>query len=80
MVSVCVCSECVCMSVSLCGECVCVCVCVWCSGCVHAWMDKERIPKIFLFGWLPERRPAHGTKLSWRDRVKKGLRSFNICR
>ena len=37
---------------------VCVCVCV--------------IPKKLLFGWLPERRPAHGTKMRWRDRVRKG--------
>ncbi len=38
-----------------------------------AQMDEE-----LLFGWLPERRPAHGTKLRWSDRMRKDLRSFNI--
>ncbi len=41
-------------------------------------MDEERILKKLLFGWLPERRPAYRTKLRWRDRVRKDLRSFNI--
>ncbi len=36
-------------------------------------LDKERIPKKILFGWLPESRPTHGTKLRWRDRVRKTL-------
>ena len=30
-------------------------------------MDEERIP---LFSWLPQCRPAHGTKMRWRDRVR----------
>ena len=36
-------------------------------------MDEERIPKN---GWLPERMPAHGTKMRWRDRVRKDLKRF----
>ena len=43
-----------------------------------ARMDEERIPKKLLFGWLPERRPAHGTKMRWRDRVRKDLKRFGI--
>ena len=42
-----------------------------------AWMDEERIPKKLLFGWLPERRPAHGT-MRWRDRVRKDLKRFGM--
>ena len=41
-------------------------------------MDEERIPKKLLFGWLPERRPTHGTKMRWRDRVRKDLKRFGI--
>ena len=36
-----------------------------------ARMDEDRISKRMLFGWLPQRRPAHGTKMRWRDRVRK---------
>ena len=43
-----------------------------------ARMDEERIPKKLLFGWLPEKRPAHGTKMRWRDRVRKDLKRFGI--
>ena len=35
-----------------------------------ARMDDNCIPKKFLFGWLPQHRPAHGTKLRWRDKVR----------
>ena len=34
-----------------------------------ARMDEDRIPKRMLFGWLPQQRPAHGTKMRRRDRV-----------
>ena len=43
-----------------------------------ARMSEERIPKKVLFGWLPQRRPAHGTKMRWRDRVRRDLRKFHI--
>ena len=43
-----------------------------------ARMSEERIPKNVLFGWLPQRRPAHGTKMRWRDRVRRDLRKFHI--
>ena len=43
-----------------------------------ARMSEERIPKKVLFGWLPQRRPAHGTKMRWRDRVRRDLRKFRI--
>ena len=43
-----------------------------------ARMDDNRIPKKLLFGWLPQRRPAHGTKLRWRDKVRRDLKKFNI--
>ena len=41
-------------------------------------MKDDRIPKKLLFGWLPQRRPAHGTKLRWKDKVRKDLKKFNI--
>ena len=43
-----------------------------------ARMDDVGIPKKLLFGWLPQKRPAHGTKLRWRDRVKKELCKVGI--
>ena len=44
-----------------------------------ARMEEDRIPKRLLFGWLPQRRPAHGTKTRWRDRVRKDLKRFGIA-
>ncbi len=41
-------------------------------------MDDHRLPKKILFGWLPQRCPAHGTRMRWRDRVRKDLKKFNI--
>ena len=32
-----------------------------------ARMDESRIPKRMLFGWLPQKRPAHGTRIRWRE-------------
>ena len=43
-----------------------------------ARMSEERIPKKVLLGWLPQRRPAHGTKMRWHDRVRRDLRKFHI--
>ena len=41
--------------------------------------EEDRIPKRLLFGWLPQRRPAHGTRMRWRDRVRKDLKRFGIA-
>ena len=43
-----------------------------------ARMDDHRLPKKILFGWLSKRRPAHGTKIRWRDQVKSDLNKFGI--
>ena len=45
-----------------------------------ARMKDDRTPncKRLLFGWLPQHRPAYGTKLRWRDRVRKDLNKFKI--
>ena len=43
-----------------------------------ARMEEDRLPKRILFGWLPERRPAHGTKLRWKDRVRRDMKKFHI--
>ena len=43
-----------------------------------AHMDDCHLPKRLLFGWLPQRRPAHGTKQRWRDKVRKDLKQFGI--
>jgi len=41
-------------------------------------MCDSCLPKQILFGWLPQRRPPHGVKLHWRDRVRRDLKHFNI--
>ena len=43
-----------------------------------ARMNDECLSKELLLGWLPQCCPAHGTKLRWRDRVRKDLRKFSI--
>ncbi len=43
-----------------------------------ARMGEDRLPKKLLFGWLPQKRPAHGTKMRWRDKIRSDLKSFNI--
>ena len=43
-----------------------------------ARMNDNRHPKQLLFGWLPQRRPPHGVKLYWRDKVRRDLRTFHI--
>ena len=40
-----------------------------------AQMSDTRHPKQMLFGWLPQKRPAHGAKLCWRDKVHQDLKS-----
>ena len=44
-----------------------------------ARVDEGRVPKRMLFGWLPRKRPAHGTKMRWRDRARKDLKKFGIA-
>ena len=43
-----------------------------------ARMEDCRMPKRLLFGWFPQKRPAHGTKRRWRDRVRKDMKCFGI--
>ncbi len=43
-----------------------------------ARMEEERLPKRLLFGWMPQPRPAHGTKMRWRDKVRKYLKKVHI--
>ena len=43
-----------------------------------ARMDVCLLPKTLLFSWLPQKRPAHGTKLRWRDKVRKDLKHLGI--
>ncbi len=42
-----------------------------------ARMEEDRVQKL-LFGWLPQQKPAHGTKMRWRDRVRKDLKKFGV--
>ena len=32
-----------------------------------------------LFGWLPQKRPAHGAKLCWRDKVRQDLKKCKLA-
>ena len=41
-------------------------------------MEDDRLPKKMLFGWLPQCRPEHGTKLRWKDRVRQDLKKFKV--
>ena len=43
-----------------------------------ARMEDTRLLKRLLYGWLPQCIPAYGTKLRWRDRVRKDLKRFHI--
>ena len=38
-----------------------------------ARMPEHRLPKVFLFGWLPAVRPFKGPRRRWRDQVKKDI-------
>ena len=44
----------------------------------HVAMEDHRLPKKILFGWLPQRHPAHGTKMRWLDCVRKDMKKFHI--
>ena len=41
-------------------------------------MSDSCIPKRLLFGWLLQKRPAHGAKFRWRDKVRQDLKTFNV--
>jgi len=43
-----------------------------------ARMPADRLPRKLLFGWLPHRRPAHGPRLRWKDRVQADLQKCDI--
>ena len=43
-----------------------------------ARMNDDHLPKQLLFGWLPQRRPPHGAKLHWRNKVRRDLKTFHI--
>ena len=43
-----------------------------------ARMNDDHLAKQILFGWLPQRRPAHGVKMRWRDKVRKDLKNVDI--
>ena len=41
-------------------------------------MSENRYPKKLLFSWLSQKRPAHGTKLHWWDKVHQDLKKCGI--
>ena len=43
-----------------------------------ARMSDVRHPKRLLFGWFPQKRPAHSAKLRWRDKVRQDLKKCGI--
>lgn len=43
-----------------------------------ARVKDDHMPKRLLFGWLPQCRPAHDTKLWWKGKVRKDLKKFHI--
>ena len=43
-----------------------------------ARMSDTRHPKKLLFGWFPQKHPAHGTKLCWRDKVCQDIKKCGI--
>ena len=43
-----------------------------------AWMPDTRHPKKQLFGWLPQKCPAHGAKLRWQDKIHQDLKKCKI--
>ena len=44
--------------------------------CLNA---RHKTSKKLLFGWLSQKRPAHGVKLRWRDKVRQDLKKCRIC-
>ena len=43
-----------------------------------ARMPADRLPPQLLFGWLEERRPAHGPRLRWKDRISADLKALSV--
>ena len=43
-----------------------------------ARMQDHRLPKIGLFGWLPQARPCGGPRRRWRDLVKRDMKAVGI--
>ena len=46
-----------------------------CLGHV-ARIPNHRMPKIALFGWLPQTRPPEGPCERWKDQIRKDLKSI----
>ena len=43
-----------------------------------ARMPEHRMPKMALFGWLPQPRPPGGPKKRWRDMIRQDLKALGI--
>ena len=43
-----------------------------------ARMPNHRIPKMTLFGWLPQPRPQGGPRRRWRDTIRRDLKHLGI--
>ena len=43
-----------------------------------ARMQNHRLPKLCLFGWLPQTWPCGGPRRRWRDLTKKDLKAMEI--
>ena len=41
-------------------------------------MPNQRIPKMALFGWLPEPRPPGGPRKRWRDQIRQDLKAVGV--
>ena len=41
-------------------------------------MPDTRHPKKLLFGWLLQKRPAHGARLCWQDKICQDLKKCGI--
>ncbi len=41
-------------------------------------MRAHRLPKLCLFGWLPQKRPCGGPRRRWRDMIKKDLQAVQV--
>ena len=51
------------------------------TQCRLRWLGHiadTRHPKKLLFGWFHQKRPAHGTKLRWRDKVRQDFKKCGI--
>ncbi len=43
-----------------------------------ARMPEHRIPKLMLFGWLPQPRPPGGPRRRWRDLIRRVLKAVGV--